>query len=272
MEIKKIQNFIKSYEVWIFLICAPLTSAMFVYGRYLHIVPGRLYIHGRFFLLLFLLMALVKFNSGNNGLKNIFSPMLKWKIPLKWLLFSFFFASFIACLTLILKALYLGGDIFVFNLNFSTVSSLSFALNMILFALVGEVVWVSYAVRKLSKIMNPFFASQIVGLVWGLWWAPIVLFKVGVIVDLPIMALIINMMGAAGICAIVYTQTKSGLCVWVLQTMLNTSILTFPVSPGAGIPTYWAFSIVYFTVMIVLSFYFKTVKRDPQIKPTTIQL
>ncbi len=260
----RLRVFVKTFEIWIFLICAPLTSAIFVYGVQLHIIPGRIYIHGRFFLLLFLLMGLVKFTRGNTGLKDLFSPMLIWKVPVRWYLFALLFASSIACLTLCLKAFYLGGDFTIFKLNFSAITSLSFVINMILFALVGEVVWVSFAVRQLSKFMNIFFASQIVGLVWGLWWAPIVLFNVGVIEDLPILALIINMMGAAGICAVVYGQTKSGICVWVLQTMLNAACLTFPVAPGAGIQTYWAFSIVYFLVMLGLMFYFNRTKKRSQ--------
>ncbi len=254
------------HEIWIFLVCAPLSSAIFVYGMYLHVVPGRLYIHGRFFSLLILLMAMVKFTRGNSGLKDLFAPMLVWKIPLKWYLFAFFFAASIACLTLCLKAFYLGGDFKIFKLYFHDVLEIKFFLNMILFALVGEVVWVSFAVRKLTKIMNPFPASLIVGVVWGLWWTPIVMYNVGVIENLPIVALLINMMGAAGICTIVYEKTKSGICVWVLQIMLNTSCLVFPVSPGCGIPTYWAFSILYFLVMVVLMYYFKIIKRNKKLK------
>jgi hypothetical protein len=253
---KKLQNFIKTYEIWVFLFFAPITSAIFVYGMHLHLIPGRLYIHGRFFLLLFLLIGLLKITRGNRGIKDLFKPMLIWKVPLRWYLFAFVFASFIACLTLFLKALYLGTDFTPINLNFSVVGSLGFTLNMILFALVGEVVWVSFAVRQLSKNMNPFFASQIVGVVWGLWWTPIVMLNAGVIENLPILALVINMMGAAGMCAIVYGQTKSGICVWILQIMLNFSILVFPVSPASGIPNYWAFSIVYFLVMLSLMYYF----------------
>lgn len=258
---KKFKEFVKTYEIWLFLILAPLTSAIFVYGVHLHLIPGRLYIHGRFFLLLFLLMGLLKFTRGNSGFKDLFSSMLIWKVHIKWYIFSFLFPIIIALLTLLLKAFYWGGDFTVFKVDFTVVSSLGFTLNMILFALVGEVVWVSFAVKELSKTMHIFFASQIVGFVWGLWWTPIVMFNVGVIADLPIIALIINMMGAAGMCAVVYSQTKSGLCVWILQIILNSSILTFPVSPNVDISLYWTFSIVYFLVMLCFMFYFSSKKN-----------
>ncbi len=259
-------NFIKTYEIWIFLLFAPITSAIFVYGVHLHLIPGRLYLHGRFFVLLFLLIGMVKLTRGNAGLKDLFKPMLIWKVPLQWYLFAFFFASSIACLTLYLRSLYLGVDFTDFTLNFSYFSSFYFTFNIILFALVGEVVWVSFAVRELSKIMNPFFASQIVGAVWTLWWIPIVIMNDGVIEDLPIVALMINMMGAAGMCAFIYGKTKSGICVWVLQIMLNSSCLIFPVSPRSDVTTYWAFSIVYFLVMLVFMFYFYGFKNSIKIK------
>ncbi|POY38675.1 hypothetical protein C3L50_11060 [Flavobacterium alvei] len=259
-------NFIKTYEIWIFLLFAPITSAIFVYGVHLHLIPGRLYLHGRFFVLLFLLIGMVKLTRGNAGLKDLFKPMLIWKVPLRWYLFAFFFASSIACLTLYLRSLYLGVDFTDFTLNFSYFSSFYFTFNIILFALVGEVVWVSFAVRELSKIMNPFFASQIVGAVWTLWWIPIVIMNDGVIEDLPIVALMINMMGAAGMCAFIYGKTKSGICVWVLQIMLNSSCLIFPVSPRSDVTTYWAFSIVYFLVMLVFMFYFYGFKNSIKIK------
>jgi len=263
---EKLYSFIRKYEIWVFLFFAPISNAVFVYGIKLHLIPGRLYIYGRFFLLLFLLMAMVKFSRGNSGLKELFKPMFNWKIPLRWYVFALCFAPSVACLTLYLRSLYLGIDFTDFTLNFAIFCDFFFTFNLILFALVGEVVWVSFAVRQLSKIMNPFFASQIVGAVWTLWWIPIVIMNDGVIEDLPIVALMINMMGAAGMCAFIYGKTKSGICVWVLQIMLNSSCLIFPVSPRSDVTTYWAFSIVYFLVMLVFMFYFYGFKNSIKIK------
>lgn len=263
---ENLYNFIKKYEVWIFLLLAPISCAVFVYGVHLHLIPGRLYLHGRFFVLLFLLMTIVKFTRGNRGLKDLFTPMLVWKVSLKWYFFSFFFAPSIACLTLYLRSLYLDVNITDITLNYSIFGEFHFTFNVIFFALIGEVVWISFAVRQLSKIMNPFFASQIVGVVWALWWIPIVIFNVGVIPNLPILALMINMMGAAGMCAIVYEQTKSGICVWILQSMLNSSCLIFPVAASVDVSTYWAFSILYFLVMLSLTYYFNYFGNSQKIK------
>lgn len=257
------RDFIKKYEVWVFLILAPIANGIFVYGIDANIIPGRLYLRGRFFLLLFLLVSIIWYTQGKEGIKDIFKPMLNWKIPLKWWFFAFIFASSIACITLLLKALYLNNDFTVFEISFKHVTDPLFMFYTILFAFVGEVVWVSYAVRKLSKILNLFYASQITGLVWGIWWFPIVWFNMGVIPDLPLLPLIINMMGAAGMCAFVYAKTKSGLVVWLLQLMLNTSGVLFPVTPTfGGIPTYTAFSLIYFIIMLAFMLSLKSSKQS----------
>ncbi|GAA4976832.1 hypothetical protein [Algibacter aquimarinus] len=260
-------DFIKKYEVWIFLILAPISNTIFVYLRILELIPGRVYMYGRFLILLFLLIVIVKITKGNVGLKNIFKPMKKWHIPFKWYFFALIFAPSVACLTLFLKANYLG-DFSIFKMNVSLINNFDFMFNIILWAFVGEVVWVSYAVRELSKVMNILFASQIVGLTWGFWWAPIVWLNFGVIPDLPLWPMIINMMGAAGMCAYIYVQTKSGICVWLLQCMLNTSIVLFQVAPTTGgILTYKVFSILYFTVMLVFMY---SLNRRKKIKTINI--
>ncbi len=54
-------------------------------------------------------------------------------------------------------------------------------------------------------------------------------------------------MGAAGMCAIVYAQTKSGICVWILKWTENISILilSFLLSIG-GINIYATYALLYF--------------------------
>jgi hypothetical protein len=151
-------------------------------------------------------------------------------------------------LTLSFNSLYHGDVSFLsFKLNIPT---FKFSLFLLSWAFLGEVVWISYAVRELSKITKPFYASQIIGVVWTLWWLPSVYINVGVIEDLPIWPLFLNMMGAAGMCAIVYGKTKSGLCVLVIQYMLNMSLILLPISPGAGGSTYTIYAVTYFLTML----------------------
>lgn len=103
-------------------------------------MPGRLYIHSRFFVLLFLLIGLIKYTKGTSGLKDLFKPMLIWKVPVRRYLFICIFASSIACLTLCLEAFYLGTALIPICLNFSVFDNPGFILNTIMFAFVGELV------------------------------------------------------------------------------------------------------------------------------------
>ena len=243
------KQFIQKYEIWIFLILAPLLNTAITIANNKGIIKGFVYTHGRFYALMFLLICIVKITKGNAGLKDVFKPMLKWKIHPKWYVFALFFSLTLAAFTLFLKANYYETDyLSELKVNFPDFKSSFFLLT---WAFMGEVVWVSYCVRSLSKTMKPFYASQIIGFVWALWWVPSVYINTGVIENLPLWPLILNMMGAAGMCTVIYAKTKSGICVWILQYMLNMSILILPVSPTlGGIPTYSAFAALYFIVML----------------------
>jgi hypothetical protein len=248
------RDFIKKYDIWIFLVLAPLLNTVMTYLNSEEIIYGFVYTHGRFYVLLLLLVLIVTISQGFHGVKKVFKPMLIWKIHPKWYLFSLFFSLTVASFTLLLKSLYYEIDYSsLFVLNFPSLRSSFFLLT---WAFLGEVVWVSYAIRELSKIMKPFYASQIVGFVWALWWVPSVYINEGVILDLPLWPVFLNMMGAAGMCAVVYAKTKSGICVWILQWMVNMSILILPVSPiMGGVPTYSTFAFLYFTIMLVFMYF-----------------
>ncbi|MDN3492161.1 hypothetical protein [Winogradskyella bathintestinalis] len=255
-------DFLKKYEVWIFLILAPISSAIFVYISSLGYFSESLYNHGRFFLLLAILVGLVKVTRGNKGLVEMLKPMLNWKVSPTWYLFCALFACSLAVLFLIAKGLFLEGDYNAFlEVNTGILTFKRFFV-ILIWAFVGEVVWVSYSVRQLSKLTNPFLASQIVGFFWGLWWVPLMYFGIGVIHDVPTWPLLIHMMGAAGMCAIVYGKTKSGICVLLLQFGLNSTGLLLPVSPRTGgVDTYTAFAVLYFLTMLVFMYFMNPVKE-----------
>jgi hypothetical protein len=254
--LKTMRDFIKKYEIWIFLVLAPVINTIIVYAKSEGFLHRLVYRHGRFFALFLLLIFIVKFTKGNEGIKDVFKPMLKWKVKPKWYLFSLIFAATIAVFTLLLKAFYYGSEystFLKFNHNYPLLRG---GFILLIWAFVGEVVWVSYCVRELSKIMKPFYASQIVGFVWTMWWVPVVFLNEGVILDLPLWPLLLHMMGAAGMCAFVYLKTGSGICVWILQFCMNLFGILLPVSPvSGGVPTYSTFAILYFITMLVFMYF-----------------
>ena len=253
-------DFIKKYGIWIFLVLAPLLNTIITYASSKGIITGFVYTHGRFYALLLLLLCVVKIAKGTEGIKDVFKPMLKWKINPTWYLFSLLFSLTICSLALLLKSYYYNIEYFtLLKFNFPSLRNSFFLLT---WAFMGEVVWVSYAIRELSKIIKPFYASQIVGFVWASWWVPSVYINEGVILDLPLWPLFLNMMGAAGMCYFVYEKTKSGICVWLLQWMVNMSVLILPVSPAiGGIPTYSTYAVLYFIAMLIFMYFMSPSKK-----------
>lgn len=255
-------DFLRKNEIWIFLALGPIVSALFVYARTLGLFPHTVYTNGRFCVLLLFLVILVKYTRGNKGVKDIFKPMLNWKVHPKWYLFSILFAFVVGGITLILKGLYIEGDFTSYLKTNFGVLTFRGIVALFVWAFLGEVVWVSYCIRELSKIVKPFYASQIVGFVWTLWWIPVVIHGEGVLPGIPIVSLGIFMLGIAGMCTIVYGHSKSGICVLLLQFALNITLNALSISPSTGgIPTFTTFSIVYFVTMLVFMYFMNPVEK-----------
>ncbi len=256
------RDFIKKNELWVFLALGPVVNAFFVYARYKQIVPQPLYNTGRFCVLLLFLIFLVLYTRGIKGVLDIFKPMLNWKVNPKWYLFGLLFAFTVGLFTLLLKGVYAGSELTSFLKTNFGVFKLRSVMALFVWAFLGEVVWVSYCIRELMKITKPFYASQIVGFVWTLWWIPIILLGEGVLPGIPIVSLGIFMLGIAGMCTIVYGNSKSGLCVLILQFMVNITLNALSLSPSTGgVKTFTAYSVVYFLVMLVFMYFLNPIKK-----------
>jgi hypothetical protein len=243
------KEFIKKYEIWIFLVLGPFSNLFFVKARIEGLISSSVYNTGRFCILLFILICILKYTRGNKGIKDLFKPMLNWKVHPKWYLLCFVFPTTIALITLVLKAFYNDVEYSTF-IVFSKTSLRGYVANLV-WAFLGEVVWVSYCIRELSKIVKPFYASQIIAVFWTLWFIPIILLGEGIYPEIPILPALIFFMGIAGMCAFVYKHTKSGICVLLLQSMVNLTAISLPMMPTyGGAPTYTAFATLYFLTML----------------------
>ncbi|WP_040281908.1 hypothetical protein [Psychroserpens damuponensis] len=262
------KEFIKKYEIWVFLVLGPAFNLLFVYARYLNVINSFVYRHGRFCVLLLFLICLVKFTRGNEGIKDIFKPMLNWRVKPKWYIFSLVFAFLIGILTLMLKGLYFGDEFYTYikveyNLNLRAI------LMWLIWAFLGEVVWVSYCIRQLLKVTTPFYASQIVGVSWTLWFIPIALLGEGILPGIPVISLLIFMLGVAGMCTVVYVGSKSGVCVLLLQHMINISLNILLLSPSrGGVATFTAYSVIYFLVMLIFMYFMNPSNKLKTIRTT----
>lgn len=265
------REFVKKYEVWTFLILGPIINLFFVYGRVIDVVPSYIYNTGRFCVLLLLLIIIIKFTRRDiQAILDLFKPMTKWRVHPKWILLSLVFALSMGVITLLLKGVYNGiEDITGYFQFIKTTTRGYFAL--LIWAFLGEVVWVSYSIRELLKRTTPFFAGQIVGVFWTLWFIPIAILGQGIFPQIPILSLFIFVMAIAGMCSFVYSQTKSGICVLLLQYMLNLTLASLPITPTTGgEDTFTAFAIIYYLTMLSFMYFSNSIKK-PKLKEVTYE-
>jgi membrane protease YdiL (CAAX protease family) len=242
----------RKHEVWFFLGLIVVANTLFVSGIVFDVLPQRLYGYGRFALLGVLLFAVVFTARGWSGIDDLLRPMLEWRRSVGWYLFGALWTPVI-CVCVLLVRWTLGATMPEFSANFSVVTRPDVVVILFFSSFVGEMVWISYAVRRLSRHFTPYVSALIVGAVWTAWWLPMAIYNFGIIPDLPLMALLFNQMGVAAMCTFVYMHTKSGLLVLILQLMFNTTILVLPITPAvAGVTTYWAFAVTYFTAASLL--------------------
>jgi hypothetical protein len=246
-------SLLRKYEVWWFLGLIVLVNAVFVSGIGSEILPRRLFFNGRFALLAGVLVGVVLIARGWPGIVDLLRPMVQWRRAPGWYLFVVLWNPVICLLVLAVLYTLNRNAMPEFSPNFALVARPNIIKAVLVSAFIGEIVWISYAIRRLSISFTPYVSALIVGVVWAAWWAPMVLYQIGTVPDLPLGALLFNQMGIAAMCAFVYVHTKSGLLVLCLQVTFNFTILVLPITPSVGgVTTYWVFALTYFCAASLL--------------------
>jgi len=250
-----IKNFITRFEVWVFIVALIICNALMVTAKVHGVFTQRLNNVTQFGLLLFLLVGVVFFLRGKKGLFEIVKPLLEWRRPAWMYVFAICWTSFICLLVLTAQGI-VNGEFISFEAlkpGLAKISNIKFIITLAIGSLIGEMVWISYTLRKLNNRFTPFVSSLMVGFVWTLWWLPMAIHNYNIIPNLPIAALLINQTGVAAMCAFVYYHTRSGVLILVMQICFNATILAFPVIPTPqSNATYWIFAITYLYGAIAL--------------------
>ncbi|NJM84103.1 MAG: hypothetical protein HC844_18115 [Tabrizicola sp.] len=245
--------FLRKYEVWCFMGLIIVVNTLFVSGIVFKILPNGLYSYGRFALLGGTLAGVVLLARGWPGIVDLLRPMTEWRRP-AWMYLLALVCNPLVCL-LVLSGISLAtvGRLPDIQLKYSVLTRPDVAMIILFSSLVGEIAWISYAVRRLSTRFTPYVSAVIVGAVWTAWWAPMAIYGYGIVPGLPLAGLLFNQIGVAAVCTFVYMHTRSGLLVLCAQLAFNSSILIFPVMPtDGGLQTYWIFAITYFLVSMLL--------------------
>lgn len=246
-------SLLRKHEVWWFLMLIVVVNGLFVSAISFDLLSHRFYSMGRFALLAGVLGGIILVSRGWPGIADLLRPMLEWRRAPAWYLFAFLWNPAICMLVLTVLDVANLNAMPEFSLNFAIMMRPDIIRTVLIGSFIGEIVWISYAVRRLSMTFTPYVSAMIVGVVWTAWWVPMVFYNVGVVPDLPIGALLFNQLGIAAMCTFVYMHTKSGLLVLCLQVTFNFTILVLPITPAiGGFTTYWTFAVAYFTAALLL--------------------
>lgn len=208
---------LRKYEVWVFLVMIILVNGLFVSGIGLEILPKGLYQNGRFALLAGMLGGIVIVVRGWAGIGDLLRPMLEWRRPVRGYAFAPLWNPMI-CLAILAAIYALNRNAMPdFAPNFAIAARPSVMKTVLISSIIGEIVWISYAIRRLSGQFTPYVSAMIVGAVWTAWWVPMAIYNIGIIPNLPLGGLLINQIGVAAICTFVYMHTKSGFLVLCLH-------------------------------------------------------
>lgn len=241
-------------EIWAVLSLIVLSNVAMVLAVSEGWVRAGIYIFGRFFLLAAVLAFGVFLFRGWKAPFALLKPMLVWRINPLWILFAISWPQVLGAMVVLGKGLLLGTGLAEFDkVTLDVAFHKHIFPNIVISAFVGEIVWVGYAIGRLRNQMTTAVAAMVVGLFWASWWAPVVIYGVGVIPGIPLPGLYLSQTAVAVMCGFIYAQTRSGWVVLSLQISANCSFLIFPVAPeSGGLPTYLAHGLIYFCASLSL--------------------
>lgn len=234
-------------DVFVFFAVVVGVNLVFVGLIAEEILPRFLFPRGRFYLLGLILIAVVFLMRGPRAVWGIFAPLFVWRFNPLWIVAAAVWPFLFAFLFTVGKIVITGSEWEIFSRAVGLLSQPRLLVTIFVAALVGEIVWIGYALRTLGQRYPKILAAIMTGIAWTLWWMPMVYFNVGVFPDLTWTGLTLNMIGIVFFCTFFYSITGSGLSILAMQTCYACSILTFPVMPKSGGPlTYELYAILYF--------------------------
>lgn len=198
-------------------------------------------------------LALTGLLDGKTGLINLFSRIGRFRVNVRWYAVS-----------LLTPPILLLAVLLVFRTAVSPVFTPKFFAIGILFglpALLEEIGWMGYAFPKMQVKQSPLVAAILLGVLWGLWHAPVVDYLGAAAPHgtywLPFFLSFVAIVAAMRVLIVwIYSNTGSLFLAWLMHFSMTASLVVFDpvqVSPAQETLWYWVYAAVLWTVVIVVT-------------------
>lgn len=224
-----------------------IAGSMIPEGQRLHDTPdAHMIFRFRVFWPLVFAVLLTWYMEGRSGLRKLFGAYAVWRVPGKWYAFSLTW-KFLFCYAAWAIADFAGwlpwpgATLEMFTGDHPHVLVLLECMPFILgIALVEETTWMKYCATRLQEKYSAFASCFITGIVWGLWYLPMLLLHEGVPDGVPWYMFLLSMAALAVLLGWVYNMTHSGLILYIMQVVSNIAFFVMPALPVThdGDPSY----------------------------------
>ena len=191
--------------------------------------PAQLLAYGLFTLGMGPLISAILVTSiteGKSGLKNLWQQCTKWNVGIKWYLIALGLPILLSVVSVGIGWLASGGQL-TYTLKLPVEKFIPFFLYMLIFTGISEEPgWRGFALPRLQSRYNAEKASWILGILWGIWHFPFIIYytyHAGVVPLLfSFLGLTLGIVGWTLVNTWIYNNTSSVLIIILLHGWGNT--------------------------------------------------
>ncbi|HUH53850.1 MAG TPA: CPBP family intramembrane glutamic endopeptidase [Microbacteriaceae bacterium] len=205
--------------------------------------------------------------NGSDAVRVIFRRLFRVRIPFRWAIITLSIPIVWSAVALLVGLAANGFR--PLNFNFLVPLALAPALFLYMFIFTGlseEIGWRGYALPQLQKSFTAERSSWILGMLWGLWHLPSVLFIPYLRGELTIFVALVSVLGLTFgivgwtiVITWVYNNTESVFWIVVLHALTNTMQSYFVLSSGSSVAmTVWPLIPWIFAIFLLKKFGGKT--------------
>ena len=182
---------------------------------------------------------------GRQGLRDLFSRLLKWRVGIQWYLVALFLPVLVSLLAITINK-WTGGtapDFSAAGFAFGPVETSLWQKLLILFLVftlgfdgIGEELgWRGFALPKLLENRSPLVASLILGTLWAVWHFPYALTKGTNLSGIPLYWFLLSLLALSIVYTWIFKNTNGSLLLPLLYHAAgNTTSNLLPILPPAA--------------------------------------